>query len=94
MHFAYVIRSKIDNSFYIGRTSDLIARLEFHNSRTKNTGTTRSKIPWDYFYTLEVKDPKIAGKIEKHIKKMKSRTYIHNLRRYPEIARELIKKYS
>ncbi len=36
----------------------------------------------------------MAGKIENHIKKMKSKKYIKDLKKYPEIAQKLIKKYS
>jgi putative endonuclease len=32
--------------------------------------------------------------IEQHIKKMKSKVYIQNLKRYPEILQKLINKYS
>jgi putative endonuclease len=34
-----------------------------------------------------------ARKIEAHIKKMKSRHYIHNLKRYPEMISQLKLKY-
>jgi len=36
----------------------------------------------------------VAGKIEIHIKKMKSKKYIQDLKKYPEIAQKLLKKYS
>ena len=94
MHFVYVIQSIKDNSFYIGRTSDLKKRLEYHNSIDKNLGKTRSKLPWQYFFTLKVENVSIASKIERHVKSMKSRVYIENLVKYPEIAQRLIKRYS
>ena len=68
--------------------------MKYHNSRCKNIGVTRNKIPWKYFYFLEVKNSFIAVKIELHIKRMKSRNYIENLKKYPEISEKLIKKYS
>lgn len=94
MYFVYVIESLKDKSFYIGKTSDLDNRLAWHNSEELNQGVTKRKIPWKYFYTLEVDNSKIAGKIESHIKKMKNRKYILNLERYPEIAQKLIERYS
>lgn len=35
-----------------------------------------------------------AMQVEKHIKSMKSRIYIENLKRYPEMIIKLIEKYS
>ena len=94
MFYVYVIQSLKDNSFYIGRTSDLQKRLEYHNSHQKNLGITRHKIPWKYFFFLEVESSIIADKIERHLKRMKSRIYLQNLSQYPEISEKLIKKYS
>ncbi len=35
-----------------------------------------------------------ALKIEKHIKNIKSKKYIHDCAKYPEISQKLLKKYS
>ena len=94
MCFVYIIASLKDGSFYIGRTADLKERLNWHNSEALNQGITKRKIPWNYLFTLEVENAKIAGKIENHIKRMKSREYIRNLVKYPEISERLIEKYS
>ncbi|MGB5692191.1 MAG: GIY-YIG nuclease family protein [Flavobacteriaceae bacterium] len=94
MHYVYVIQSLLDKSFYVGRTSNLERRLEYHNSIKKNIGETRKRIPWKYYFVLEVGNPGIASKIERHIKRMKSRIYIENLVKYPEIGERLFKKYS
>ena len=66
----------------------------YHNSPILNKGVTRRKIPWSYFYVMEVNSSTVANKIERHIKKMKSAKYIENLVKYPEIGEKLIKKYS
>ncbi len=94
MYYVYVIRSLIDQSYYVGITSSLDTRLAYHNSTTLNIGVTRLKIPWEYFFTLQVPDVTVARKIENHIKRMKSRGYFKNLVKYPEIGQKLIKKYS
>jgi putative endonuclease len=94
MFYVYVIQSKRDQSFYIGRTSNLEERIQYHNTPDLNVGNTKSKIPWEYFFVLEVNNSKLGGKIENHIKKMKSKKYIQDLKKYPEIAQKLIKKYS
>jgi putative endonuclease len=84
----------MDGSFYIGNTSNLAERLIFHNSPTLNIGITRRKIPWHYYYILQVDNALVAGKIENHIKRMKSKNYIINLKNYSETGERLIKKYS
>lgn len=94
MYYVYIIESKVDGSFYTGRTSDLTLRLKYHNSPALNKGVTRRKIPWTYFYVLEVGHSGVAVKIEGHIKRMKSAKYIRNLVKYPEIGEKLIEKYS
>jgi putative endonuclease len=94
MFYVYVIESGLDGSIYIGKTSDLKSRPEFHNSVELNKGITKRKIPWDYYFVMEVSNARIAGAIENHIKRMKSRRYIENLRKYPEIGKKLIEKYS
>jgi len=94
MCFVYIIESLKDGSFYVGRTADLKERLNWHNSEELNQGITKRKMPWKYFFTLEVENTRISGKIENHIKRMKSRNYIRNLVKYPEISEGLIEKYS
>ena len=94
MNYVYIIQSKLDQSFYIGKTSNLEKRLDFHNSYVLNIGITRRKIPWEYYHILEMEDAAIATRIEQHIKRMKSRKYIENLKKYPEMTEKLLKKYS
>lgn len=94
MNYVYIIQSKLDQSFYIGKTSNLEKRLDFHNSIELNIGITRRKIPWEYYHILEMEDAATATRIEQHIKSMKSRKYIENLKKYPEMTEKLLKKYS
>ena len=94
MCFVYIIQSEVDDSFYVGYSMDLKIRLVFHNDPAKNQGITRHKIPWRIFYALKTPNRTTAIKIERHIKRMKSKSYIENLRKYPEIGEKLLKKYS
>jgi putative endonuclease len=93
MHYVCVIRSKQDGSFYVGETLDITQRLRVHNSQELNKGKTRLKIPWELFFVLETDNRTISIKIEKHIKRMKSRKYLEDLKKYPEIGQRLIEKY-
>ncbi|MEB8328027.1 GIY-YIG nuclease family protein [Flavobacteriaceae bacterium KMM 6897] len=94
MPFVYIIKSIKTESFYIGKTYDLAERLRYHNSIELNKGSSKSGMPWKYFFTLEVPTYMLAGKLEMHIKRMKSREYCMNLIKYPEISQKLIEKYS
>ena len=94
MPFVYIIRSIKDNSFFIGKTFDLEQRILYHNTVELNEGTSKSGIPWEYFFTLELKSYFLAGKLEKHLKEMQSAEYYMDLVKYPEISQKLIEKYS
>ena len=94
MHFVYIIKSDIKNNFYIGETYDIKQRLNYHNSIELNNNSTRKGIPWKIYHIIECKNRTVARKIETHIKAMKSRKYIENLIKYPEISQRLVNKYS
>ena len=94
MHFVYIIKSLKTGNFYVGESPNVEGRLSIHNDSAKNTNSTKSGIPWELFWDLQVSDRVVARLIEAHIKKMKSKKYIENLRNYPEISEKLIKRYS
>jgi putative endonuclease len=94
MPFVYIIKSMKTESFYIGKTYELEQRLLYHNTAELNKGASKQGIPWQYYFTLEVPTYALAGKLEMHIKGMKSREYCMNLVKYPEISQKLIEKYS
>ena len=94
MYCVYILFSLKSNKFYIGETPGMASRLAFHNDVNKNTNSTKSGIPWDVFFFLEVENRIIARRIETHIKKMKSKKYLENLKKYPEISQKLIEKYT
>ena len=49
---------------------------------------------WEIYFKIECQDIQIARKIERHIKKMKSRKYLENLVKYNSITEKLIEKYT
>ena len=90
----YVIYSKQENQYYIGQTSDLGKRICEHNTAFySGTFTSKSK-DWELFYKIDCISNKQALKIERHLKKMKSRKFIEDLKRYPEISNKLISRFS
>lgn len=94
MRFVYIIYSKKSDKYYIGETYEIEQRLMFHNSTDDNTNSTKSGIPWVLFLALQVENRIIARRIETHIKRMKSKIYIQNLKQYPEMQLKLINKHS
>ena len=49
---------------------------------------------WEVYLKIECKSKEQALAIEKHIKKMKSKVYIQNLKKYSEMKFKLLEKYS
>jgi len=75
-------------------TLDVNERLENHLGKKYSTSNfTQKANDWTLFHSIECANISQARLIELHIKKMKSSTYIKNLKRYPEISRKLLKKY-
>lgn len=67
MYFVYLLKSKKDNSLYIGYTTDLKKRLLSHNSR-QNT-STKNKAPYELAYCEVYKSQSDAKYREKNLKK-------------------------
>ena len=80
MHFVYIIKSNKLGKFYIGETYDIEQRLKYHNSTELNNNSTRTGILWVIYHLIECKNREVARRIENHIKSMKSRKYIENLK--------------
>src|SRR5688572_11097688 len=86
-HYCYIIYSAKLNKIYIGETSDVSTRIQMHNSGF-SPFTSRAN-DWELYYLIPCDDKAIALKIEANIKSMKSRKYIENLTKYPEIVEKL-----
>jgi putative endonuclease len=94
MASVYILYStKLDN-FYIGSCLEFEDRLLKHNKNIfKNSFTSRAD-DWKTFLTIDNLQFKQARNIEKHIKRMKSSSYIKNLVKYSEIIQKLKVKYN
>ncbi len=91
----YILFSQSLNQFYIGAThEDVVHRIQKHNQGTygKSKFTSKAK-DWVLFLFIECNDYSQAVNIERHIKKMKSKTYITNLAKYPEMILKLKDRY-
>ncbi|MCX6290889.1 MAG: GIY-YIG nuclease family protein [Bacteroidetes bacterium] len=95
MFFVYILNSDKLNRFYIGSTKNLKERLAKHRTHFYgNLNFTSKANDWTLYFHIECLTEKQARKIEVHIKRMKSKTYIENLKKYPELVHKVKDKYS
>jgi putative endonuclease len=91
MPFVYILYSPDLNIYYVGSCLKLKERLNDHKEKTFVDAYTCRADDWELFLSFEHKH---ARKIEMHIKRMKSKIYIQNLNRYPEMIDKLLKKFN
>lgn len=71
-------------------------RLDQHliHFYTNNKSFTTKAKDWEVYYVIDCDTYELALFVEKYIKKMKSRLYIQNLKKYPEMVENIKQKYS
>ena len=89
----YILHSKKLNKHYIGFTENLYQRLDFHLNDEQSRKFTHKADDWKMIFSIECESKSQGLAIEKHIKSMKSKVYIENLLRYPEMKLKLLEKY-
>ena len=95
MHYCYILYSPSRDTFYVGSTSlKPEERLERHLALYYGLKkfTSRAK-DWEIYHLIKSKSKIQSLKIERHIKKMKSKKYIRNFKLYPELTTKLLIKY-
>ncbi len=92
----YILFSASLNTFYIGVTHDDVnQRLNKHNKHSYgNNRYTAKTNDWEVFLILETSDYSHAIRIERKIKSLKSKTFIWNLKQYPELQLKLMTQTS
>jgi len=79
MYYLYVLRSIKSNKYYLGITSHPLLRLEEHNTSERQLYTSTDR-PWEKVGLYNCgEDLGEALKIERYIKKQKSRRFIENI---------------
>ena len=87
MSHCYILFSKSLNRFYVGACQNLEERIENHNHGTYGKTTyTSIATDWELFMDIGSTDFSHARRLELKIKSMKSKTYILNLKKYPELV--------
>jgi putative endonuclease len=80
--FVYVLRNSDQNpKFYIGLTSDVVARLADHNTGRPHTASRR---PWQLHVVIEFSDEQRAIRFERYLKSGSGRAFA---RRHFELSR-------
>ena len=96
MYCCYILYSKSADRFYIGSTHDsLEERLIKHNTGYyRGKHYTQNTSDWSLHFSITCNFYSQARKIENHIKRMKSRKYLIDLKSHPEISDRLRIKYA
>ncbi len=90
MNCCYIIYSKKANHYYVGASRDLLERIRKHNEKAYGSKAyTAIADDWQLFHFIDCDNYAHALRIERHVKEMKSRTYIENLKKYPEMCEKL-----
>jgi putative endonuclease len=75
----YILYSESSDIYYIGQTDDVEGRLSEHNSDGNNSFTSKHG-PWRLVSSFETGNERgVAMKIEKFIKRQKSRKFIEKV---------------
>jgi putative endonuclease len=76
-HYVYILQSLKDGKYYIGSTSHVEKRLQFHNAGLQRS--TKHRIPFKLVYTEKYDNKSQALKREKQIKSYKGGDAFKNL---------------
>ena len=92
--YVYILYSTRIDKFYIGFTTEAPSlRLARHNEGYYDNKFTAKGKPWVVHHFIACESEAQARKIESHIKAMKSRKYLNDLKAYPAIEEKLKQKY-
>jgi putative endonuclease len=86
MYFVYILNSIKTNKYYIGSCKNIEERIKQHNAG--KSSYTKSGIPWKIVKIINCHNKTKALKLERFIKKQKSRVFIEKI-----INNEIILNY-
>ena len=93
MASVYILYSQTLNRYYTGSCLDLEDRFKDHINKSDATSFTAKADDWTLFHRIDNLEYKQAREIEAHIKRMRSKKYIENLKTYPELNSKLIDRF-
>jgi len=89
MYHVYLLYSPSADKYYVGQTSDLELRLQYHNELNPDSYTSKHR-PWELCRAIAVADQGHAIRMERSIKKRKSRQFIERLIEEDELVAWLV----
>ncbi len=79
MYYIYILYSQASDFYYVGYTNDCSRRLKQHNESISNTYTSKHR-PWIIKALFECGNDEVeAMRLEKFIKKQKSKVFLQKL---------------
>jgi putative endonuclease len=93
-YVCYILFSRTINRFYIGYTSDIRGRLKNHiDGVFGGKSFTSRAIDWEVYMIIPCGTIEKTMALEKFIKKKKSRQFIQNLKKYPELLQKISREF-
>ena len=93
-YICYILFSKTLDHYYIGYTSNIEERLIQHNNgQFGGKAYTCKTSDWELFLLIPCGTINQAIFIELKIKKMKSRKFIEDLKKHPELVAKLLNEF-
>ncbi len=89
----YILYSSKLDKFYVGFSENFTQRKGIHNS-DENEKWTKVGRPWIEYLLIECNSKPQALKIEKYIKKQKSKKYIIALKQNPRYVQNLLERFT
>ncbi len=77
MFYTYILKSLLNNAYYVGSCGNINERFNLHNSG--KVKSTKAYIPWQLVYKEEHKNSSDAIRREMQIKSWKKRSAIERL---------------
>jgi putative endonuclease len=93
MASVYILHSPSVDKFYTGSCQEIPERIHQHLIRYFPKAFTSQARDWVIYFQIDNLGYSQARKIEKHIKRMKSKKYFEDLKRYPELTQKLVELY-
>jgi putative endonuclease len=93
MAAVYILYSAYSDKFYVGSCKEITERLDQHLFEYFPGAFTAKAKDWIIYFYIDNLAYSQARKIELHIKRMRSRRYIENIKKYPELLAKLVTLY-
>ncbi|HZW63087.1 MAG TPA: GIY-YIG nuclease family protein [Flavobacteriaceae bacterium] len=90
MHYLYILYSKSTDRFYVGQSSDVLSRLDLHNTHHFKGAFTKIASDWEIAMAFPCTQKKDALFLERFVKRMKSKAFIRKVIAHPEILTAIL----